>query len=84
MANNPKGLGKGLAALLGDDASKFGLTSSELLQALNILDEKGLHDSLRLIHFHIGSQITKIRRIQIGASPFLSSFDFFRKNNTVK
>jgi hypothetical protein len=23
-------------------------------------------------------------RIQIGASPFLSSFDFFRKNNTVK
>ena len=24
----------------------------------------GMHDSLRLIHFHIGSQITKIRRIQ--------------------
>ena len=48
----------------GGDASKFGLTSSELLQALKILDEKGLHDSLRLIHFHIGSQITKIRRIQ--------------------
>ena len=48
----------------GGDASKFGLTSSELLQALSILDAKGLHDSLRLIHFHIGSQITKIRRIQ--------------------
>ena len=48
----------------GGDASKFGLTSSELLEALRILDEKGLHDSLRLIHFHIGSQITKIRRIQ--------------------
>ena len=48
----------------GGDASKFGLTSSELLKALKILDEKGLHDSLRLIHFHIGSQITKIRRIQ--------------------
>ena len=48
----------------GGDASKFGLTSSELLQALNMLDEKGLHDSLRVIHFHIGSQITKIRRIQ--------------------
>jgi arginine decarboxylase len=48
----------------GGDASKFGLTSSDLLQALKILDEKGLHDSLRLIHFHIGSQITKIRRIQ--------------------
>ncbi|SET20251.1 biosynthetic arginine decarboxylase [Prevotella sp. kh1p2] len=48
----------------GGDASKFGLTSSELLEALKILDEKGLHDCLRLIHFHIGSQITKIRRIQ--------------------
>ncbi len=48
----------------GGDASKFGLTSSELLEALEILDKKGLHDSLRLIHFHIGSQITKIRRIQ--------------------
>ena len=48
----------------GGDASKFGLTSSELLRALEILDKKGLHDSLRLIHFHIGSQITKIRRIQ--------------------
>ena len=48
----------------GGDASKFGLTSSELLEALRMLDEKGLHDSLKLIHFHIGSQITKIRRIQ--------------------
>ena len=48
----------------GGDASKFGLTSSELLKALQILDEKDMHDCLRLIHFHIGSQITKIRRIQ--------------------
>ena len=48
----------------GGDASKFGLTSSELLKALQILDEKGMRDCLRLIHFHIGSQITKIRRIQ--------------------
>lgn len=48
----------------GGDASKFGLTSSEVLEALQKLEEKGLHDCLRLIHFHIGSQITKIRRIQ--------------------
>ncbi|MBQ2496995.1 MAG: biosynthetic arginine decarboxylase, partial [Prevotella sp.] len=48
----------------GGDASKFGLTSAELLSALKILDDKGMHDCLRLIHFHIGSQITKIRRIQ--------------------
>lgn len=48
----------------GGDASKFGLTSSELLEALEILDKKGMKDCLRLIHFHIGSQITKIRKIQ--------------------
>ena len=56
--------GSGKWAESGGDASKFGLTSSELLDALRMLDEKGLHDCLRLIHFHIGSQITKIRRIQ--------------------
>ncbi len=56
--------GSGKWADSGGDASKFGLTSSELLQALETLDSKGLHDCLHLIHFHIGSQITKIRRIQ--------------------
>ena len=56
--------GSGKWADSGGDASKFGLTSSELLQALETLDNKGLHDCLHLIHFHIGSQITKIRRIQ--------------------
>lgn len=48
----------------GGDASKFGLTSAELLQALDLMEKKGWHDCLKLIHFHIGSQITKIRRIQ--------------------
>ncbi len=47
----------------GGDASKFGLNSSELLTALELLDELGMRDCLKLIHFHIGSQITKIRRI---------------------
>ncbi len=56
--------GSGKWAESGGDASKFGLNSSELLLALKMLDEKGLHDCLHLIHFHIGSQITKIRRIQ--------------------
>lgn len=40
------------------------MTSAELLTALNKIEEMGFHDCLRLIHFHIGSQITKIRRIQ--------------------
>lgn len=48
----------------GGDGSKFGLNSSELLEALEILKKYEMEDSLRLIHFHIGSQITKIRRIK--------------------
>lgn len=48
----------------GGDASKFGLTSSELLEALDFLDKKEMQDCLKLIHFHIGSQVTKIRRIK--------------------
>lgn len=48
----------------GGDQSKFGLNSSELLEALDILERRDMKDCLKLIHFHIGSQITKIRRIK--------------------
>ena len=48
----------------GGDASKFGLTSSELLEALDFIEKKEMKDCLKLIHFHIGSQVTKIRRIK--------------------
>ena len=48
----------------GGDVSKFGLNSSELLEALDFLRKNDLVDCLKLIHFHIGSQITKIRRIK--------------------
>ena len=48
----------------GGDASKFGLTSGELLQALDFLEKNKMQSCLRLIHFHIGSQVTKIRRIK--------------------
>src|SRR5690554_247403 len=48
----------------GGDGSKFGLNSSELLEALEILKKHNMTESFQLIHFHIGSQITKIRRIK--------------------
>ena len=48
----------------GGDGSKFGLNSSELLEALAFLEKNNMQGSLRLIHFHIGSQVTKIRRIK--------------------
>ncbi|MEI6140244.1 MAG: biosynthetic arginine decarboxylase [Mariniphaga sp.] len=49
----------------GGDVSKFGLTSSELLEALDILERNKMKDCLHLVHFHIGSQVNKIRRIKI-------------------
>lgn len=48
----------------GGDVSKFGLNSSELLDALDYLQKVKMADCLKFIHFHIGSQITKIRRIK--------------------
>ena len=48
----------------GGDVSKFGVNSSELLDALDILEKNKMADSLQLIHFHIGSQVTNIRRIK--------------------
>lgn len=48
----------------GGDQSKFGLNSSELLEALDLLSRRELMDCLKLIHFHIGSQVTKIRHIK--------------------
>ncbi len=49
----------------GGDVSKFGLTSSEVLEAMDFLERNKMKECLRLVHFHIGSQVTKIRRIKI-------------------
>jgi arginine decarboxylase len=48
----------------GGDYSKFGLTATELVQAVELLKEEGYLDCFRLVHIHLGSQITNIRRIK--------------------
>lgn len=48
----------------GGEAAKFGLTTTELLEVINRLKEAGRIDMLRLLHFHIGSQLTDIKRIK--------------------
>ena len=48
----------------GGDRSKFGLNTSELQTAMEFLQANKMVDCLKLIHFHIGSQVTKIRRIK--------------------
>jgi arginine decarboxylase len=48
----------------GGEAAKFGLTTTELLEVINRLKEAGRTEMLRLLHFHIGSQLTDIKRIK--------------------
>jgi arginine decarboxylase len=44
--------------------SKFGLTLTEILEAVEYLKQRGMADCLQLVHFHLGSQITNIRSIK--------------------
>jgi len=48
----------------GGEAAKFGLTTTEVLEVIRRLQEAGRTDMLRLLHFHIGSQLTDIKRIK--------------------
>ena len=48
----------------GGDMSKFGLSASELLEAINKLSAAGMLAALKLLHFHIGSQVPEVRRIK--------------------
>jgi arginine decarboxylase len=48
----------------GGFRSKFGLTVTEILRALKELKSHGMEDCFKLLHFHLGSQITNIRQIK--------------------
>ncbi|HLF16254.1 MAG TPA: biosynthetic arginine decarboxylase [Candidatus Thermoplasmatota archaeon] len=50
-------------ALSGGERAKFGLTIPEVLYAVEALRQAGHLDRLQMLHFHIGSQISDIRRI---------------------
>lgn len=56
--------GAGRWAESGGYRSKFGLGVGEVLQALAELESRGMTDCFQLLHFHLGSQITNIRRIK--------------------
>lgn len=47
------------------DRSKFGLSAKEIVLAVEKLREAGMLDALKLLHFHIGSQITSIRSVKV-------------------
>ncbi|MBT8492039.1 MAG: biosynthetic arginine decarboxylase, partial [Deltaproteobacteria bacterium] len=48
----------------GGDRSKFGLSASEMVEVVGKLQAWGKLDTLRLLHFHLGSQISAIRSIK--------------------
>jgi arginine decarboxylase len=48
----------------GGEAAKFGLTTTEILEVIRHIQEAGRTDMLKLLHFHIGSQLTDIKRIK--------------------
>lgn len=56
-------IGKGKWQNTGGEKGKFGLTATQVLQAIEVLKEAGKLDLLQLVHFHIGSQIANIRDI---------------------
>ncbi|WP_297440573.1 biosynthetic arginine decarboxylase [Sulfurimonas sp.] len=52
--------GSGIWAKSGGMDAKFGLTSTEIIEAINLLKNANLLDKLKMIHFHIGSQMSDI------------------------
>jgi arginine decarboxylase len=58
--------GSGRWAKSGGERSKFGLSAVELMRLLDELERRGRKDILKLVHFHLGSQITDIRHVKAG------------------
>jgi arginine decarboxylase len=58
-----KGAGQWEAS--GGDDAKFGLTSTELIDAVARLRDEGMLDALQMIHCHVGSQLTDVRKIKV-------------------
>jgi arginine decarboxylase len=56
--------GRGKWESSGGDRAKFGLTISEMINAARYLEEHGMAHCLKLLHFHIGSQLTDIRAVK--------------------
>jgi len=56
--------GAGRWAESGGSLSKFGLSTREMMQAVSLLREHDMLDSLQLLHFHMGSQVPSIRLLK--------------------
>jgi arginine decarboxylase len=71
--------GEGKWASSSGENSKFGLNTMEVMKLCNALKEEKLTDKLKLLHFHMGSQIPDIRTIKralVEASQFYCHLHF--------
>ena len=59
-------IGAGKWQNTGGEKSKFGLSCTQVLESLELLRQAGALDALRMIHFHLGSQIANVQDIQRG------------------
>lgn len=59
--------GKGKWQSSSGEKAKFGLSYVEMLNAIEFLEQHGFKDSVKLLHFHIGSQLTDIRSVKEAA-----------------
>ena len=63
----------------GGAKSKFGLDAAQLVEALESLKAAALIESVRLLHFHMGSQLANIHDIQAGLREGLRYFTDMRR-----
>ncbi|BCZ87580.1 biosynthetic arginine decarboxylase [Thermus thermophilus] len=74
-----KAKGAGQWEASGGENAKFGLTTPEIVRAVEVLKEEGLLDALVMLHAHIGSQVTDIRRIKAAVREAAQTYVQLRK-----
>ena len=52
----------------GGERSIFGLNTTQLINAIDLLKQEGMLDCLQMVHYHLGSQISNIREIRTAVS----------------
>ncbi|WDE02399.1 biosynthetic arginine decarboxylase [Thalassomonas actiniarum] len=60
--------GKGKWQASGGEKSKFGLSAAQVLKTVARLKEAKMLDTLKLLHFHLGSQMANIRDVRFGVA----------------
>ncbi len=74
-----KAKGAGQWEASGGENAKFGLTTPEIVRAVEILKEEGLLEALVMVHAHIGSQVTDIRKIKAAVREAAQTYVQLRK-----